>query len=489
MANNKKLVLLLVLLPLLALGQVYVEDIVADRATVDNVRTDGNTISTINSNGNLIFDLNGTGKLEFTDLTASTVPYLDSNKRMTSSAVTNTELGYLSGVSSALQTQLNAKAPLASPTFTGTVTGTFSGNITGNVTGNVTGEASGNTKYTANQYGVVVSGSGNTMSVIAPDSSTTKVLTSGGSSANPTWQDPAAAPSSSQEISNLAIEATVAASAMTVSVKQQNLSNPSTGASAVKYGIRSTTATTGSYTQQSVTSALSIVVPSGATLGCASGVACTLYVYTFDYDNTPKVCIGGTKIFDQGSMVTSVAIDTGADSGDVLYCDAAYTKPIRIIGRITTTQATAGTWATEETELSLWPFFDMRGSPVVSTLAYGAYAITADTVGDLTSIVLSPGSWCISWHAYFQNSGAITTTLLYVGVGTASGTGTTGILSDTNRHIKVPVPQNSGDRYGMELGCYNVNPSTTTTYYLKSVASTSIANLNVAATMTAWRLR
>ena len=36
--------------------------------------------------------------------------------------VSNTELQYLDGVTSAIQTQLNAKAPLASPTFTGTVT-------------------------------------------------------------------------------------------------------------------------------------------------------------------------------------------------------------------------------------------------------------------------------------------------------------------------------------------------------------------------------
>jgi len=37
-------------------------------------------------------------------------------------SVTNTEIGYLSGVTSAIQTQFTAKAPLASPTFTGTVT-------------------------------------------------------------------------------------------------------------------------------------------------------------------------------------------------------------------------------------------------------------------------------------------------------------------------------------------------------------------------------
>jgi len=36
--------------------------------------------------------------------------------------VTDTEIGYLDGVTSGIQTQLDAKAPLASPTFTGTVT-------------------------------------------------------------------------------------------------------------------------------------------------------------------------------------------------------------------------------------------------------------------------------------------------------------------------------------------------------------------------------
>lgn len=54
--------------------------------------------------------------------TASTVPYLNATKLLTSSAVTPTELGYLTGVTSAIQTQMDLKAPLASPTFTGTVT-------------------------------------------------------------------------------------------------------------------------------------------------------------------------------------------------------------------------------------------------------------------------------------------------------------------------------------------------------------------------------
>lgn len=41
--------------------------------------------------------------------------------QVAASSVTSTEMGYLSGVTSAVQTQLNAKAPLASPTFDGVV--------------------------------------------------------------------------------------------------------------------------------------------------------------------------------------------------------------------------------------------------------------------------------------------------------------------------------------------------------------------------------
>jgi hypothetical protein len=47
--------------------------------------------------------------------------------------VTDTEIGYLNGVTSAIQTQMDAKAPLADPAFTGTATAvnlTVSGNLT-----------------------------------------------------------------------------------------------------------------------------------------------------------------------------------------------------------------------------------------------------------------------------------------------------------------------------------------------------------------------
>lgn len=48
--------------------------------------------------------------------TATTVPYLDASKNLISSAVTPTELGYLTGVTSAIQTQLDAKVDEVSST-------------------------------------------------------------------------------------------------------------------------------------------------------------------------------------------------------------------------------------------------------------------------------------------------------------------------------------------------------------------------------------
>lgn len=69
---------------------------------------DGTTIGQTSSSGSITFDPGSAGFI-FTDLTATTVPYLGSSKEILSSAVTPTELGYVSGVTSAIQTQMDTK--------------------------------------------------------------------------------------------------------------------------------------------------------------------------------------------------------------------------------------------------------------------------------------------------------------------------------------------------------------------------------------------
>ena len=57
------------------------------------------------------------------DLTASRALVSNVSGKVAVSATTDTELGYVSGVTSAIQTQINAKAPSASPTLSGATLG------------------------------------------------------------------------------------------------------------------------------------------------------------------------------------------------------------------------------------------------------------------------------------------------------------------------------------------------------------------------------
>lgn len=75
---------------------------------------------------------------------ASTVLVTDSNNKVKTSSTTETQLSYLDATSS-IQTQLNAKSPLASPTFTGTVvlpSTTSIGNVSSTEIGYVDGVTS-----------------------------------------------------------------------------------------------------------------------------------------------------------------------------------------------------------------------------------------------------------------------------------------------------------------------------------------------------------
>ena len=135
-------------------------------------------------------DVNASAALAFSkmeNLTASRALVSDGSGDVSVSAVTSTEVGYLDGVTSAIQTQLDAKAsssyvptaitvadessdttcfPLFTTAATGdlgpktasgltfnsstdVLSGTFAGNITGNVTGNVVGNVTGNTSGTS----------------------------------------------------------------------------------------------------------------------------------------------------------------------------------------------------------------------------------------------------------------------------------------------------------------------------------------------------
>lgn len=161
----------------------------------------------------------------------------------------------------------------------------------------------------------------------------------------------------SYELSNLGLAASVAANALTIALKDKAGADPS-GGSVVRVGFRNATLTTGQYSTVSISSALSLVVSSGSTLGTSDGVDYYLYVYLLNNAGTAELAVSMSYFEDGTTHSTTAEGGAGAaDSNRVLYSTTARTNvATRLIGRILVNQATAGTWATAPSEISLQPF-------------------------------------------------------------------------------------------------------------------------------------
>lgn len=166
----------------------------------------------------------------------------------------------------------------------------------------------------------------------------------------------------SEGLYNHTLTATVAANALTVSLKTRAGTDPS-ATDPVTIEFRDVTAATGDYIRRQATAATSLVVANGSTLGTTSAIAAFLYVYALDNAGTVELAIAFSP-YDQGTVKTTVALG-GAGASTVLYSTTQRTSvPIRLLGRILITEATAGTWASAPTEISLWPFHRRQVSRV-----------------------------------------------------------------------------------------------------------------------------
>lgn len=99
-----------------------------------------------------------------------------------------------------------------------------------------------------------------------------------------------------------------------------------------------------------VSDAVSLIVPSGATLGTESAVESDLILFAIDNAGTVELAIGnlsGAPDLTEEPLISTTAISTGSDSNSVIYSTSARTDvPYRVVGKVTSTQAAAGTWAT-----------------------------------------------------------------------------------------------------------------------------------------------
>jgi hypothetical protein len=136
------------------------------------------------------------------------------------------------------------------------------------------------------------------------------------------------------------ITATVAANALTVTLNPTNLD------------FRSSTLTSGTVVSRTVSSAISVVVSSGSTLGTVSATQSRIVVLALDNAGTVELAVvnisGGNDLTETGLISTTAEGGAGAaDSASTIYSTTARSNvAYRIVGYIESTQATAGTWVT-----------------------------------------------------------------------------------------------------------------------------------------------
>ena len=210
---------------------------------------------------------------------------------------------------------------------------------------------------------------------------------------------------------NYSLACSVGASALTIALKN-GAGNDATALDPVEIAFRNATSATGTYSVIQTTAAQSIVVTSGATLGHTSAVATYFYVYQINNAGTSELAVS-TKLFDDGSIVSTTVMNSSSDSASVMYSTTARTNvACRLIGRLLSNQTTAGTYAAVPTEISLGQKFvndPVKGrsdglasfagdiGEVISATISANYTFPVTTAGDVTgaSITLTAGTWLI----------------------------------------------------------------------------------------------
>ncbi len=158
------------------------------------------------------------------------------------------------------------------------------------------------------------------------------------------------------EVTNLTLVSSVGSSALTIAVKTLAGTNPS-ATDFITAAMRSATLTSGAFLLRTLTSALSMVVSSGSTLGQVDGQPSIIYVYLIDNAGTLELAVSHTYYPEDSLVSTTAEGGAGAaDSATAIYSTTARTNvAIRQIGQILNTQTTAGTWASAGTKLQLVP--------------------------------------------------------------------------------------------------------------------------------------
>jgi hypothetical protein len=221
---------------------------------------------------------------------------------------------------------------------------------------------------------------------------------------------------------------------------------------------RSSTASSGATTTRNVTTAISMTVSNGSTLGTANAILAKLAVLAIDNAGTVELAVVNANAYgllDERNLISTTAEGgTGtADSGTVIYSTTARTSvPFRIVGYIELTQATAGAYATSPSNIA-----GMGGAivpqPIPAITSGTAVASTSGTNIDFTSIP----SWVKRITVMFSGVSTNGSSAVLVQLGDSGGIENTGYLGSANAtNFTTGFSDGFGDGAAVRHGQFNI---------------------------------
>jgi hypothetical protein len=155
---------------------------------------------------------------------------------------------------------------------------------------------------------------------------------------------------------------------------------------------RSATLGSGTVNTRTIATAISAVVPSGATLGTTNAVLSKVTLIALDNAGTVELAVcNGSLSLDESTLISTTVLDAASDSATVIYSATARTNvPFRIVGYIESTQATAGTWATAPSKIQ----------------GYGGQALQQDVKAALNATGAAPIYAARAW-VNFDGTGTV----------------------------------------------------------------------------------
>ncbi len=428
-------------------------------------------------------------------LTASSAIATDSSSHLVASSTTSTELGYVHNVTSAIQTQLNAKGTGSVTSVAASVpsvlsisgspittSGTLAIGYSGTALPIANGGTSGTTKSTAfdalspmtTAGDIIYGGTSGTGTRLAPNGAGTVTLHGG---STPSW----AAVTLSSDVTGIlpttnggtganAASANAAFNALAPTQTSNSgkfLTTNGTDTSWSSAALTNPMTTTGDIIYSSNGSGTPARLAIGASTTVLHGGTTPSYSSIVNADVDAAAAIAGSKLVAAASGVAG-AVSTGTQT-----MTGAKTFETQLIGKGTATNDAAAAGYIGEY------FENNRASamPNITSNVYFSLDTSCTTFAGCsggagspqeTGITLTAGDWDISGHAQFQTTGAvlISETDLYIGTGTGTNV-STGV--DTSKAgSELLLTYTAGADPSVDTGTYRVSLSGTTTYYLKA---------------------